>query len=269
MTPRRLAFRVEYDGTAFHGWQRQPGTRTVQGTLEATVLEVLGIHTSVDGASRTDAGVHARDQLAAAVLDHPIQPASFVKAISRRLPEDVALRDAREVAADFQPRFSSGGKRYVYRILVGLDRHPLRDRFAWRIPRPIDLAPMRVAAAHLVGTHDFTSFAACDGSHTTAVRTIHRIEVSATAEGLDLEFVGSAFLKQMVRNLVGTLVEVGQGRRAPDSLADVLAARDRRRAGATAPAVGLTLERVWERGDADAPSERELNAQAQVEVEAR
>lgn len=260
MTARRVAFRVEYDGTDFHGWQRQSGQRTVQGVLEASLLDVLGEHCIVDGASRTDAGVHARDQLAAARLAHPIAPSSLVKALNRKLPTDVAVRDAFEAPPEFAPRFESGGKRYVYRVLCGGERRPLWDRFAWRVLRPLDVDAMMRAGHALVGTHDFTSFAASDGSHNSAVRSLYTIELRADGPQLDVTFVGSAFLKQMVRNLVGTLVEVGQGKRAPDSMAAILAARDRRTAGATAPALGLTLERVWLKTDPDAPKASPQNA---------
>lgn len=243
---RRLAFRVEYDGTDFHGWQRQPtGHPTIQQALEQAIAAVVGAPVRVDGASRTDAGVHALDQLAAVSIEHPIRPEGLVKAANRRLPHAIAIRDARPVADDFQPRFANRGKVYRYRLYTGRIRRPLRDRFAWRMHWTIDPDAMRAAAEHLVGTRDFASFAASDGSHRTTVRTITAARLEPDSAGvLEIRIEGTAFLKHMVRNIVGTLVEVGRGRRPPSAMAAVIAACDRRRAGPTAPACGLCLERM-------------------------
>jgi tRNA pseudouridine38-40 synthase len=258
---RRLAFRVEYDGTAYHGWQMQPGgLPTLAAALAAAAETVVGHPVVVDGASRTDAGVHARDQLAAATVRHPIRADGFVRALNSRLPGDVALRDAWEVPLDFAPRFATAGKLYAYRLYVDTLRRPLLDRFATRIQWPLDTARVAAAAAHLLGTHDFTSFAATDGSHQSAVRTLQSIELASEPHGvLALQFRGTAFLKHMVRNLAGTLIEVGRGQIAPDDVPRILAARDRRLAGPTAPARGLTLERVFlSEGDAQAGVEIEV-----------
>lgn len=243
---RRLAFRVEYDGTAYHGWQAQPtGVPTVAGVLRAAIESVVGHAAPVDGASRTDAGVHARGQLAATTIRHPIRPEGFVKAVNARLPRDVAIAEAREVALDFAPRFANRGKEYCYRLYVDTRRRPLIDRYAWRVAWPLDAQRLCAAAAHLVGTLDFTSFAASDGGHRTAVRTLEAVELDEEPHDvIALWFRGTAFLKHMVRNLVGTLVEVARGQREPDDVARILAVRDRREAGPTAPARGLTLERV-------------------------
>jgi tRNA pseudouridine38-40 synthase len=246
-TERRLAFRVEYDGTAYHGWQAQPtGVPTIVGALEAAIEAVLGTPSPVDGASRTDAGVHARDQLAAATIRHPIRPEGFVKALNARLPADIGLLEAWEVPLDFAPRFSNLGKEYRYRMYGGIVRRPLVDRYAWRVQWPLDRARMAAAAAHLVGTHDFTSFAASDGGHKSAVRTIEAIELGDEPHGVFvITYRGTAFMKHMVRNLTGTLVDVGRGQIEPDRVADILATRDRRAAGPTAPPRGLTLERIF------------------------
>lgn len=243
---RRVAFRVEYDGTAFHGWQRQRGgLRTVQGELQKEVSAAFSEEIVVDGASRTDAGVHARDQLAALSIQHPIQADGLVKALNRRLPDDLAVRDACEVGLDFIPRFAAQGKTYCYRLYTGHDRRPLVDRVAWRVPWRIDPARIDSAAAPLIGTYDFTSFAAKDGGHRSAVRTVEMIAIRAEAHDLIAIHVrGTAFLKQMVRNLVGTLVEAARGRWKAADVERILAARDRGVAGPTAPAKGLTLERV-------------------------
>ncbi|MHC4838026.1 MAG: tRNA pseudouridine(38-40) synthase TruA [Planctomycetota bacterium] len=251
--PRRFGLRVAYDGTAYHGWQAQSPRagkplRTIQATLADAIAAVVGEAVCVDGASRTDAGVHARAQLAAVTHAHPITPEGLVKATNRRLPPDIALRDAWLAPPDFAPRFASRGKTYIYRVYRDAHRRPTIDRYAWRVGWALDIDAMRRAAADLLGTHDFTSFAASDGSHRTAERTLTDLRIVADGREQDLlrfEVEGTAFLKQMVRNLVGTLVEVGRGARPAESVAGTLAARDRRAAGPTAPGRGLTLEMVY------------------------
>lgn len=246
MTPRRLAFRVEYDGTDFHGWQAQPtGIPTIQQTLGEAVTDLVGAAVRVDGASRTDAGVHALDQLAAVTIEHPIRPEGFVKAVNQRLPDQVAIRDAWLVDPDFAPRFASAGKTYAYRLHLGRERRPLLDRTHWRVPWALDLERVAAAAPALVGRRDFKSFAASDGSHQTTERTLWRIEVVREARRVCIRISGDAFMKHMVRNLVGTLVDVARGHTDPAAVPVILAARDRTRAGPTAPARGLTLERVY------------------------
>lgn len=243
---RRLAFRVEYDGTGFHGWQKQPNSQpTIQESLEHAIAEVVGAEVRVEGASRTDAGVHALDQLAAVNIRHPIRPEGLVKASNRRLPAAIAIRDAQPVPDDFRPRFANRGKVYRYRLYTGRIRRPLRDRFAWRMHWNIDPTVMLTAAEHLVGTHDFACFAASDGSHKTTVRTINAVRIAPDTEGvLEIRVEGTAFLKHMVRNIVGTLVEIGRGKRSANSMLSVIEGRDRRLAGPTAPASGLCLERM-------------------------
>ncbi|MFN3198597.1 MAG: tRNA pseudouridine(38-40) synthase TruA [Bradymonadia bacterium] len=245
-SPKRIAFHVAYDGTAYHGWQRQPsGLNTIQGTLDAALSDLLKQPVSVDGASRTDAGVHARDQLAAVTYTHPMPAKGLVKALNTRLPDDIAVRHGVQVAGDFNPRFANQGKTYCYRFYEGPVRRPLIDRFAWRVGWTLDLPAMTEAGQALVGTHDFTSFAASDGSHQSAERTIHRLHVDRGPWGtVELVVEGKAFLKQMVRNIAGTLLEVGRGHRPPTWVADALAAHSRSAAGPTAPACGLVLEKM-------------------------
>lgn len=245
-SPRRIAMHVAYDGAAYHGWQKQPSDLpTVQGTLEAALSGLLKQPITVDGASRTDAGVHARDQLAAITYDHPMPAKGLIKALNTRLPDDIAVRHGVEVAEDFAPRFANEGKTYCYRFYEGGVRRPLIDRYAWRVGWRLDLDAMQRAGAGLVGTHDFTSFAASDGTHETAVRTIYRIDLQPGPWGVvELIVEGRGFLKQMVRNIAGTLLEVGRGHRDPAWVAEALAARSRSAAGPTAPARGLTLERM-------------------------
>lgn len=267
--PRRLAVRVEYDGTDYHGWQSQPsGVATIQQALEAAITSVIAQPVRVDGASRTDAGVHALDQLAAFDLDHPITPHGLIKAANRRLAPAIAIRDARPVPPDFNPRFANRGKIYLYRLYTGRVPRPLVDRHAWRIPYALDRDAMTEAASHLIGTHDFTSFAARDGSHQSAVRTITRVHFDTDRVGVtELRIEGNAFLKHMVRNLVGTLVDMGRAHRPVAAMRMILAGCDRSLAGPTAPPAGLCLERMLVDEAAFKPADSEIESHAHVEVE--
>jgi tRNA pseudouridine38-40 synthase len=252
---RRLAFTVEYDGTDFHGWAAQPTVEpTLQQTLADAVKAVVGHPVRVDGASRTDAGVHARDQRAAVTVHHPIRPEGLVKAINRRLPPAVAVRDAHEVPLDHQPRFSNGGKTYCYRLRRGPTRRPLTDRYAWLVPWDLDFERILPALPAVLGTRDYASFASQGGSHRTTVRTLWRWSLQPEAHGVwALRVSGTAFMKHMVRNLVGTLVEVARGHWTAADVHRAVVARDRTAAGPTAPACGLTLERIHPLGEGDRP----------------
>lgn len=243
---RRIAFRVEYDGTGLHGWQAQPsGIATVQQRLEEAIGDIVDLPVRVQGASRTDAGVHALDQLAALSLAHPIRPNGLCKGVNRRLAPAIAIRDAREVELDFNPRFANRGKIYRYRFYAGRYPRPLTDRHAWRVTRPFDPTRIERAARDLVGEHDFTTFAARDGGHRHAVREIQKITLTVDRDGVHtLRVRGTGFLKHMVRNIVGTLVDIGRGRFPVEAIPDMLAARDRSVAGITAPPQGLCLEEM-------------------------
>jgi tRNA pseudouridine38-40 synthase len=238
---------LEYDGTDFEGWQVQPGARrTVQGVLEAALARLAGdCPFAVYGAGRTDAGVHALGQVASVRLATRLAPEALQRAIDALLPPDVALRELTPAPASFHARRDARSKLYVYRLWTGVARSPLRERYALRVRYALDLDALRRAADALVGTHDFASFRAGGGRGRTSVRTLTRVEVTGRAgEELSLEVEGSGFLRHMVRNLAGTLLEVARGRRAADSIPALVAARDRRQAGPTAPAHGLTLVRV-------------------------
>ena len=257
---------VAYDGTDFHGWQVQPGVRTVQQTLERA-LATMGLTTSrVRGASRTDAGVHARGQVAAFGCDRQLPPRAFTVGLNGHLPADVVVRHATPVAADYDPRHDTTGKVYRYHITVGATRDPLLRRttlhlgpqFARKdIParqrRPVvedflDLPLMRAAAAKMVGTHDFQAFRASNDARENTIRTLRRVDIRPDAElddALCIEFEGTAFLKNMVRILVGTLLEVGRRELPPSRLEELLTARAARdRAGPTAPPHGLILHQI-------------------------
>jgi len=234
---------VEYDGTAFEGWQRQAGAaRTVQGVLEQALARLAEGPVAVIGAGRTDAGVHAEGQVANARAATRLAAAALERAWNALLPPDVAVRELSPAPPEFHARRAARSKRYAYRLWTGPVRSPLRARNAlWKRP-PLDLPAMRAGAAALVGRHDFASFCAAGGAARGTVRTITRAEwIGAVGGDLRFEVEGPGFLRHMVRNLVGSLLEVGRGRRPPAWIAGLLAARDRTLAGPTAPARGLTL----------------------------
>jgi tRNA pseudouridine38-40 synthase len=237
---------VEYDGTHLEGWQIQPEpARTVQGVLVTTLARITGVVATVNGAGRTDAGVHAEGQVANTAIATRLAAAELQRALNALLPPDVAVREVAVVPDAFHARRDAQSKLYVYRLWTGIARSPLRERNSLRIRAPLDLDAMRAAALGLVGTHDFSSFRGAGSAVIGSVRTLSRVEIRGERGGdVALDFEGTGFLRHMVRNLVGTLLEVGRGRRAPESIPALLAARDRDLAGATAPAHGLTLIRV-------------------------
>ena len=237
---------LEYDGTDFEGWQRQPGGhRTVQASLEAALEQVVGAPVAVVGAGRTDAGVHAEGQVASAALETRLDPATLARALNANLPRDLVVLGVEVAPPGFHPRRDARAKHYVYRIWNDPERSPLRARRYHAVAAPLDLAALRAAAACLEGTHDFKSFQAAGSGIEKTVRTLSRVAAVGEAGGeIRIEVSGDGFLRHMVRNLVGTLLEVGLGKRDPAGIAGVLEACERSAAGPTAPARGLTLARV-------------------------
>jgi tRNA pseudouridine38-40 synthase len=237
---------LEYDGTEFAGWQVQAGgERTVQGTLGDALRRVCGAEGEVVGAGRTDAGVHALGQVAGVRVATRLAPGELLRALNAVLPPDVAVLAAEAAPAEWHPRYDARSKRYRYAVWNGPVRSPRRVRFFHFVPRPLDVSAMAAAAAALVGRHDFRSFQAAGSGVEDAVRTLFAASVVGEAGGeVALALEGDGFLRHMVRNVAGTLLQVGLGERAAGSLPALLAARDRRRAGPTAPARGLTLVRV-------------------------
>jgi tRNA pseudouridine38-40 synthase len=239
----RYRLSVEYDGRGFEGWQLQPGGhRTVQGALHEALARVTGEAARAVGAGRTDAGVHAEGQVAGVVLERDVDPTWLRRALNGVLPADVAVTACERAAEGFHARYGARSKLYRYRIWNGPERSPLRAARSHWVRSPLDLAAMRRAARLLEGTHDFRSFQAAGSAVRTTLRSLLRVELRGEAGGeIELLVEGDGFLRHMVRIVAGTLLEVGLGRRAADSMPGLLAARERRRAGRTAPSHALSL----------------------------
>lgn len=237
---------LEYDGANFEGWQVQSGPhRTVQGELGTAIARVTGQRVRTIGASRTDAGVHAEGQVVSAVIATELTPEVLQRALNGTLAADAAVVEAERAPDDFHARYSARAKLYRYQVWNRPRRSPLRAARFLRVARRLDVAAMSKAAEAFVGRHDFAALQGAGSEVDCTVRTLARLQIEADPEGaIAFSVEGDSFLRHMVRNLVGTLLEVGSGRRPIESMAELLAGGDRRRAGPTAPAHGLTLVRV-------------------------
>lgn len=243
---RQFRITLEYDGTNLAGWQRQPNAPTVQEHVENALQRLLGHPVRVTGASRTDAGVHARGQVAAFTTDRSIPAEGMRRALNASLPPAIAALDVSEVDASFHPRFSATGKHYRYLILTSRDRSPRWTTRAWHRSRPLDVTAMQSAAVCLRGEHDFSAFRAAGCSAKSTLRRVDDIHLAWLEPCvLALDVRGTAFLRNMMRIIAGTLVDVGDGRFDAEQVAEILASRDRTRGGQTAPAHGLELMRVF------------------------
>src|SRR5262245_43425604 len=234
---------LAYDGTGFRGWARNAGQRTVEGVLSGALGKALGSAPKLSVAGRTDAGVHARAQVASFHADDDLDLARLQRSINGMLAPEVVATDVGPASDGFDARFSASAREYRYRIDTGPWPDPFDARFVWHRPGELGLSAMREAARPLVGEHDFASFCRRPQSGGT-VRRLERLSVARRGDRVEVSARANAFLHQMVRTLVGTLVRVGEGRLDADSVPAILAARDRGRAGQIAPAHGLTLERV-------------------------
>ena len=236
---KRIALGVEYCGTPFHGWQSQAQEATVQDALEAALAQIAGNRTAVVCAGRTDAGVHATQQVVhfETAVERPLS--AWVRGVNSHLPEAVAVRWAQPVDEEFHARFSARGRRYRYLLLNRPQRPGLwQGRVGW-FHLPLDVAAMREAAGRLLGEHDFSSFRAADCQAKSPVKTLWRADIRQSGSLLVFDFEASAFLHHMVRNLVGTLVHIGKGGQVPGWIDEVLLARDRRQAAPTFSPAGL------------------------------
>ena len=240
---RRIYMRIAFDGTEFHGWQRQAGVRTVQEVLETTMARVLRHPVKLIGSGRTDAGVHAAGHVEGFATDHQMPAEKMRHAIGSRLPGDLSVVDIRDVHPAFHATKSAISKLYRYRIHNHRNRPVERftQRYAYHYWHPLDVDRMQVAARHFVGEMDFSALAPTGTVRETMVRTVVVCHVERHLDEIRIDVEGDGFLYNQVRNMVGTLIEVGRGRWAPDHVVDILSSRDRSQAGPTAPALGLCL----------------------------
>ncbi len=243
---RNLKLTLEYDGTDWHGWQVQDNAATIQGALEAALAKITNESIRVTGASRTDAGVHARGQACNFYTASRIPLERVPYALNANLPASIVVLTACEVPPEFHARYHATGKRYLYEISNRNMPSALRRHFSYHVAQPLDLGAMQLAANLLQGQHDFKAFQAAGSSVKTTVRHLHRLVVQEREAGrIFIWAEGDGFLYNMVRILVGTLLEVGLGRRVPAEMEAILASKDRSQAGPTAPAHGLCLEKVF------------------------
>ncbi|HUQ93970.1 MAG TPA: tRNA pseudouridine(38-40) synthase TruA [Bryobacteraceae bacterium] len=244
---RRLKLTISYDGTEYHGWQVQPGLRTIQGTIESALSSIEGKRVDLAGSGRTDAGVHALGQVGACSLENPIPTANLRKALNRLLPPDIRVLSIEEVALAFHPRFQASAKTYEYRIWRPEICFPFERRYVYHHPYPLKEETFCDAAAVFAGEHDFSAFAAADEKDelgASKVRTVFESAAQRRGDTLVYRVRGSGFLKHMVRNLVGGLLEVGKGNLSRGNLAELLVPGRGKKLGYAAPARGLFLINV-------------------------
>ncbi|OPX84395.1 MAG: tRNA pseudouridine synthase A [Pelotomaculum sp. PtaB.Bin104] len=245
---RNIKVIIAYDGTNYHGFQEQRGTKykTIQGVIEEKLAALAKKSVQVIGAGRTDAGVHARGQVINFLADGwPVPVNRVARALNSLLPEDIVALSAEEVPVDFHARFSSIAKTYRYTIYNGKFNSPFMRQYSYHIPRELDTGAMQKAAAHLKGKHDFSSFRALGTPVKTTVRELYRAHIAREEELIYIELHANGFLYHMARLISGTLIRVGLGKISPDEVAGILASRNSHKGGPAAPARGLTLEKVY------------------------
>jgi tRNA pseudouridine38-40 synthase len=242
---RNFKMIVEYDGTAYCGWQRQKNGTSIQQVLEEAIKLITGQKVAVIGSGRTDAGVHALNQVASFRCSTSLPVSNIYRGMNSVLPPDIVIKEMEEVAADFHAQRDVKSKVYVYKICNQRMRPALGRNFFWFIRFPLDLERMKKAAKYLIGTHDFSCFCATGTDVKDCVRTIIDIDIKTCEDGLiEIKVEARGFLKYMVRNIIGTLVEIGRGKRKPGEMKVIIKSKDRKKAGVTAPACGLFLKEV-------------------------
>ena len=243
----RILLVVAYDGTDYHGWQLQDNARTIEGELNRALTQLTKKDTTVIGASRTDAGVHALCNLAVFDSEMNIPAEKYAYALNTMLPGNIRIRKSMKVEDDFHPRKRKTSKTYRYAIDCEPIANPLKTRYAYHTYEKLDVDLMSQGAKYICGEHDFTSFCSVNGTAVSNVREIYDITVTKDGEDIFIDVTGNGFLYNMVRIIAGTLMEVGRGKMAPEAVKDMLEACDRTKTGPTAPACGLTLIRLdWE-----------------------
>ncbi len=239
---------IAYDGTPFGGWQYQDNAPSIQAHIEHALSTALRTPISIIGSGRTDSGVHALGQVAHFSTDAPVSPQRLLLSLNALLPPDIRILQIETAPEDFHAIYSAKAKLYTYHLHLDKQENPFKRHHSYRPLKPLNLTLLKEAAAHFVGTHDFTSFANQSDEGSAAknpIRTIHRLDVIDEAGGVRLEFQGTGFLYKMVRNITGTLLEISTGKIPLQSLPEIFAAKDRRKAGQTAPAHGLFLTEVF------------------------
>lgn len=238
---------IEYDGTNYCGWQVQANGPSIQAEIEKALLEVTGEKISVNGSGRTDAGVHAKGQVASFTTESSIPPEKFAYALNNKLPEDIVIKESSEVPPDFHARFSAVGKKYSYLIINSRFPSALLRNHAYHVNycERLDIDKIKIAAEAFIGTHDFSGFMASGSKVSDTVRTIYDISVEREEERIRFIFKGSGFLYNMIRIITGTLLYTGIGKINPEDIRDIILSKDRKRAGITVPACGLYLEEVY------------------------
>ena len=248
LQPKRRHFKltIAYDGTGYAGWQLQPNGKTIQEVVERALAKIAGRQVRMHGSGRTDAGVHARAQVANCTLDTQLTSATLLRALNANLPEDVRVVRVQEADAKFHARFSAAGKEYRYQVDCGVAADPFLRVYAWHHPRPLDIAAMRAAARLLKGRHDFSALSVNPMRIVeTTVRTISKLSVTKRGNVLTIVVAADGFLYKMVRSIVGALVKVGEGRLTVGQLRQLMKAKQRTALVETAPAKGLFLWRVF------------------------
>lgn len=235
---------ISYDGTNYSGWQVQPNGLAVQQVVEEALEQLLKERVQVRSSGRTDAGVHALAMAASFTTSRNLPLRAFVEGANRFLPADVAIQDARFVAEDFKPITMAYAKQYRYTIINSAVRSPLDRLYSWQVREPLDIAVMEEAARRFIGIHDFAAFRASNCVAKTTVRRIDSVKITRMGVRISIDVTGGGFLKNMVRVMVGTLVDVGKGRFTPSDIDRLLESGDRKEAGSTAPACGLCLIQV-------------------------
>ena len=241
---RNIKLTIEYDGSAYHGWQIQPGLRTIQGVMREKIAQITQADVNLIGAGRTDAGVHALGQVANFKTENMIACETLQRGLNGLLAPDIVITAAKEVGEEFHARFSAHSKVYEYRILNQPYPSAIGRRYAWFIHRKLDIVAMQGCATTLIGSHDFSSFRASGDESRHSIREVFRLEIERSGNFLTMTIEANAFLREMVRSIVGTLVDVGYGKTSSQEFLEIFQARDRRRAGMTAPAHGLFLVEV-------------------------
>ena len=242
---KNIKLTVAYDGSGYHGFQRQANAMTVQQVLEEKLTVLMGEPTVIAGAARTDAGVHAYGQTVSFRTQSRVPVDRIPIAMKGLLPSDIAVIDAQEMAENFHARFSATGKLYSYRILNSAAPDPVQRNYVWQVPKSLDVAAMKTALLQIVGEHNFAAFQSAGSSAKSPIRTLYEATCSCQGEILEFRFHGNGFLYHMVRNIVGTVVDVGLGKTLPEAFLRIFTGQDRRKAGATAPASGLYLLKVF------------------------